>query len=294
MGLSMLRALIPNKIQMEFELPSPGPIIWANTNQIHQIFTNLVTNARESIGDNPGIIRAAIDTVSHHDIPLSHRVPVDWKFQNTHYACMTISDTGCGIAEEDVEKIFDPFFTTRFTGRGLGLPVILGIVRSHDGVICLESKPGRGSTFRVFLPISAEELPIRQTKTVSASKTETNGTVLLIEDEEQMRSMSKMMLIRLGYSVVEASDGIDALEKFRQHRDDIRCVISDLTMPRMDGWDTLAALRRISPGIPVILSSGYDEALVMAGEHPERPNAFLGKPYQLQYLADTLRSVLCA
>ncbi|MDO9109646.1 MAG: response regulator, partial [Desulfatirhabdiaceae bacterium] len=111
-------------------------------------------------------------------------------------------------------------------------------------------------------------------------------------DVEMVREMAATMLAHLGFKVIEAKDGVEAVELFRQHRDEIRCVLSDLTMPRMDGWDTLAALRKLSPDIPVILSSGYDEAQVMAGEHTERPNAFLGKPYQLQGLRDTINRVL--
>jgi two-component system cell cycle sensor histidine kinase/response regulator CckA len=116
--------------------------------------------------------------------------------------------------------------------------------------------------------------------------------VLLIEDEEQVRNMAGIMLTRLGYKVIEAKDGVDAVEVFQQHQDEIRFVLSDLTMPRMNGWDTLASLRKLSPEIPVILSSGYDKMQVMAGEHTERPNAFLGKPYQRKELGDTIRRIL--
>ena len=116
--------------------------------------------------------------------------------------------------------------------------------------------------------------------------------MLLIEDENQVRNMARIMLTRLGYTVLEAKDGVEALEIFQQHQNEICCVLSDLTMPRMNGWDTLAALRKISPDIPVILSSGYDEAQVMADEHPECPNAFLGKPYQFKGLGDIIRRVL--
>lgn len=292
LGVSMLRAAIPDKVIMEPDLPSPGPTIRANANQMHQVLTNLVTNAWESICDNQVTVRLTIKTVSPADIPVSHRFPIDWQPQNIPYACMEVTDTGCGIADMDIEKIFDPFFTTNFTGRGMGLPVTLGIVRSHEGAICVESEPGRGTVFRVFLPVSSEEVPLQQEKTVPAPKFEGSGTVLLIEDEEPLRKIAGIMLTRMGYTVLEAKDGVEAVEMFQQSRDQIRCVVSDLTMPRMDGWDTLAALRKISPDIPVILSSGYDEALVMANKHPERPNAFLGKPYQLKDLSDTINRVL--
>jgi PAS domain S-box-containing protein len=298
LGMSMLRAVIPNKVIVETELPSPGPTIRANANQMHQVLTNLITNVWESIGDNGGTIRLIIKTVSSADITASHCFPIDYQPQSIPYACMEVTDTGCGISDKDIEKIFDPFFTTKFTGRGMGLPVVLGIVRAHNGAVSVESKPGRGSVFRIFLPVSTEEIPLQQEKIVPVQKSAISlkggGTVLLIEDEEQVREMAGIMLTRLGYTVLEAKDGVEAVEIFQQHQDDIHCVLSDLTMPRMDGWETLVALRKLSHDIPVILSSGYDEARVMAGEHPERPNAFLGKPYQLKGLGDTIRRVLSA
>ncbi len=174
----------------------------------------------------------------------------------------------------------------------MGLSVVLGIVRAHHGGITAESEPGRGSVFRVFLPVSTGEILLQQENTAQVTTSESTGTVLVVEDEIQVRDMVKEMLISMGFSVLEARDGIEAIGVFRQHQDEIRCVVCDLTMPRMDGWDTLAALRKLSPDIAVILSSGYDEAQVMAGEHPDRPNAFLGKPYQMKGLRDTISRVL--
>ena len=196
-------------------------------------------------------------------------------------------DTGCGITNKDIEKIFDPFFTTKFTSRGLGLSVVIGIVQAHGGGITVESKPSRGSVFRVFLPVSNEEVSFRSDlpampkalQTGGAekfSRIESGGAVLLVEDEEPVRNVARIMLTRLGYAVLEAKDGAEAVEIFKHHQDDIRCVLSDLTMPIMDGWETLTALRKLSPDIPVILSSGYDESLLLTDEHFDQPTAFLG------------------
>ncbi|MFH0996652.1 MAG: ATP-binding protein [Pseudomonadota bacterium] len=291
-GLSMLRAVTPNNVIVEPGLPSPGPTILANTNQMHQALTNLLTNAWESIGDHRGTIGLTIKTVSPADIPALHRFPIDWQPRSISHACMEVTDTGCGISDKEIEKIFDPFFTTKFTGRGLGLPVVLGIAGSHGGGVTVKSEPGRGSVFSVFLPVTTEEIPLQQEKTVSAPKFEGGGTVLLVEDEALVCIMAKMMLTRLGFTVLEARDGVEAVKIFQQHRDEIRWVLTDLTMPLMNGWETLASLRKLSPDIPVILSSGYDEAQVMADEHSERPNAFLGKPYHQKDLRETIIRVL--
>ena len=201
-------------------------------------------------------------------------------------------DAGSGIADKDIEKLFDPFFSSKFTGRGLGLSVVLGIVRAHGGAVTVESEPGRGSTFRVFLPVSAEEVLSQPDQAAQSPEIDGGGTVLLVEDEQMVRKVGEAALTSLGFAVLLAKDGVEAVEVFRQHKDEVRCVLCDLTMPRMNGWETLAALRKLAPGLPVILASGYDKAHVMAGDHPELPQAFLSKPYQLQGLRDAIGRAL--
>lgn len=155
-SLAQLQAAIPKNILLETAFPSSGPIIRSDFHQLHQILSNLLTNAWEALSDRPeGRIRIAIETVSSEDIPTFRRYPVDWQPGQGGYACLEISDTGCGIAEQDIEKLFDPFFSTKFIGRGLGLPVVMGIITSHGGVITVESDLGRGSTLRLFFPLDA-------------------------------------------------------------------------------------------------------------------------------------------
>jgi signal transduction histidine kinase/CheY-like chemotaxis protein len=291
-SLPMLRAAISKGLFLETELPSPGPIISANPNKIQLLLTNLVTNAWEAVGNGRGAIHLTVRTVSPTDIPSTHRFPIDWEPRESTYACLEVADAGCGIPDEDIEKLFDPFFSTKFTGRGLGLPVVLGILRAHNGAVTAESDPDRGSVFRVFLPLSEVEVPRQAEKAAQAPEIEWGGTVLLIDDEEMVRNMAADMLRLLGFTTLQAKNGIEAVELFRRHKDEIRCVLCDLTMPRMDGWETLAALRKITPGIPAILSSGYDEAQVMTGDHPEWPQAFLGKPYLFEALRDALGRIL--
>ncbi|MCX5883768.1 MAG: PAS domain S-box protein, partial [Deltaproteobacteria bacterium] len=234
-SLPLLQAAAPNGMILKADFPSSGPIIRAHTGQIQQVLANLVTNAWEAAGQNQGAIGLTVKTVSQADIPISKRFPVDWNPQESVYACLEVADTGCGIASKDMEKIFDPFFTTKFTGRGLGLPVVMGILGAHGGGITVESKPGLGSVFRVFFPVSVEEVPRPAENADKSPEIEGGGTVLLVEDEEQVREMVRMMLTHLGYAVIEAKDGVEAVEMFQQRQNEIRCVISDLTMPRMDG-----------------------------------------------------------
>ncbi len=292
LSLPILRAIMLGKVLLETDLPAPGPVISANTNQIQQILTNLITNAWEAVDEDRGAIHLRVKSVSSEEITTVHRHPIGWQPQSTAYSCLEVSDTGGGIADKDIEKLFDPFFSSKFPGRGLGLPVVLGIVRAHGGSITVESELDRGSIFRVFFPISTEQFLRQPDKANQSLKMERGGTVLLVEDEEMVRNMAAAMLKRLGFTVLEAKDGVEAVEVFRQRQNEIRFVLSDLTMPRMNGWETLTALRKLAPNLPVILASGYDEAHVMAGDHPELPQIFLGKPYKLKGLSDAISEAL--
>jgi CheY-like chemotaxis protein len=257
-----------------------------------------------AIGDGGGTIHLVVRTVLSKDIPASNRFPVGWQSHDSFYACLEIADTGVGIALADIEKVFDPFFSSKFTGRGLGLSVVLGIVRSCSGVVTVESEAGLGSVFRLYLPLSADKPSPEHIEQRADSGTAQatahflevadKGAILLVEDEASLRRVAANSLKGLGFEVLAARDGIEALDMFRAHKDRICLVLCDLTMPRMDGWETIAALRRLSPCIPVILSSGYDEAQVMAGDHPEKPQAFLSKPYEFDVFCDTIFRVLKA
>jgi signal transduction histidine kinase len=147
---------MPKDMVLKTYLPSHGPAIHTNANYIHQILTNLVTNARESVGDGSGSIHLSVKTVSPADIATLHRFPQNWRPLDHAYACLEVKDMGSGIKEKDIEMLFDPFFTSKFTGRGMGLAVVLGIVRAHGGVVTVESEPGRGSIFRAYFPVYAE------------------------------------------------------------------------------------------------------------------------------------------
>jgi signal transduction histidine kinase len=157
-SLPHFEAIIPQSLTLTADLPSPGPIIRANADQIQQVITILVTNGWEACGEKQGTMALTVKTVSPAELFVAHRFPLGWQAENIPYACLEVQDTGCGIAEEDIDKLFDPFFSSKHPGRGLGLPVVLGIVKAHHGAIAVESTMGRGSTFRVFFPLPPEDL----------------------------------------------------------------------------------------------------------------------------------------
>jgi PAS domain S-box-containing protein len=294
-SLPLLQTAMPNHVVLQSEFPAIGPVIRASANQMEQLLTNLLTNAWEATGPGQNTIRVTVKTVAPTDMPISHRFPIDWQTRNTDHACLEVADTGSGVATKDIENLFDPFFSNKFTGRGMGLAMVLGIARAHDGGITVESEPDKGSVFRVYFPLTTEQVHRQPDRVVEVADLPSGGvTLLVVDDEEMVRKSAVKMLMWQGFSVLAAKDGVEAVEIFRQHADEIRCVLCDLTMPRMDGWETLTALRQLAPGLPVILASGYSEAHVMAGDHPERPQAFLNKPYGLQQLQQAIRQALAS
>ncbi|MFZ5573456.1 MAG: response regulator [Thermodesulfobacteriota bacterium] len=292
LSLPLLQAARTGGIAITIDFPTPGPTINGNANQIQQILKNLTINALESLKEDRGTIALGIRRFSAPDIPTLNRFPMDWQPRRTDYACLEVADTGCGIPEKEIGTLFDPFFTNISTDQGLGLPVVLGIVRAHDGAITVESAPGRGSIFRVFFPVSAEEISRPARKGSGFQPLEGTATILLVEDTATVRKMVAMMLRSLNITVLEAEDGIEALTIFRQHHTQIHCVLCDVIMPRMNGWETLAALRTISPGLPVILSSGYDEGQVMEEYHAHRPTLFIRKPFSKKELETAVQTAL--
>jgi|GEM_PF-2230752 len=290
-GLRELQKELPSAVTLETDFPTPGPVIRADAEAIHQLLRSLGTNAWEALGEAAGTISFALGIRPAAAIPTVHRFPVGWRPTETDYACLEVADTGCGITETDIEKLFDPFYSTKFIGRGLGLPVVLGLVQAQGGAITVESRPGKGSVFRVFWALCSDPVPSASMPRVQPTSP-ASGTVLVVDDDEILLESTECLIGRLGFTVLKARDGLEALEVFRQHQDEIRCVLTDLTMPRMDGWETLAALRRIDPALPVILASGHDRGQVLAAPHPDRPQAFLGKPFGLQQLRDALAAAL--
>lgn len=278
-NLPVLQNAMPEGVALKTELMPSGPVVRAQADQIKKVLTNLIANGWESIGHGTGAVTLATRIIPASEIPKSNLFPVDWKPAGVVFSCLEVTDTGCGMAEDNLDNIFDPFYTTKFTGRGLGLAVVLGIVKSWGGAIGVESRKNQGSTFRVFLPLVGDELPRPPEDATEVHHVDFGGAVLLVDSQDSVRNMAQSMLERLGYEVLAVSGGAEAVSLLRETPDRVRCVVTDLTMSGMDGLETLAALRKIRPLIPVVLTSGNDEAQVMMGRYSEQPQAFLHKPY---------------
>lgn len=288
LALPLLNGVVTSGISLETAFCSPGPWVLGDVSLLQDVINNLATNAVEALDRQGGVVRLSTYILPVSSIPESHRFPAGWVPDPGDYACLEVSDTGGGIDSKAMENLFDPFYSDKFTGRGLGLCTVLGIVRDHGGGIVVESEPGRGSTFRVFLPVIQEPLLRKGKDAVREADGETGGTLLLVEDHESVRVMVKRLLEHMGFEVIAASDGYEAVKRFRENLDRIECVLTDLTMPGMNGWETLAALRALRPDIPAVMVSGYEEVQAMSGDHTELPQAFLHKPYS----SDELRTVI--
>ncbi|MDM8555729.1 response regulator [Desulfococcaceae bacterium HSG7] len=290
--LPQLQIGLPGDISLETALPSPGPVVEADSAQIRQVMTALITNAAEAMDDGfTGKVQVSVNAVKATEIQDDGRAPVEWTPSAKDYVCLSVTDTGRGMDAETVGKIFDPFYTDKFTGRGLGLAVALGLVKSSDGCITVTSEPRRGSVFRVFLPLSSKVV-IQPEDSAKTPAIKGGGLVLIVDDTDSVREVAEAMLEIAGFEAVSAKGGAEAVEIFREKHADFCLVLSDLSMPFMDGWETMAALRRIRPDIPVILSSGYNEDQAMSGKHAEQPQVFLQKPYRMEALKDALAKAL--
>jgi signal transduction histidine kinase/ActR/RegA family two-component response regulator len=295
----MFEASISKKAMLKFDLADDLPAIEADATQVRQILMNLVTNASEAIDDRSGIITFSTGTMDCDRKYLdsenaAFRVGLDEPLPEDVYVYFEVADTGCGMDEETLDKLFDPFFTTKFTGRGLGMAATLGIVRGHRGAIKIYSEPSKGTTIKVLFPASESDGPSegRQARErIGAEEWRGEGTILLADDEDSVRTVTRRMLEKLGFQVLLAADGRSALEIFRDHGDEIVCVLLDLTMPRLDGEQAFRAMRRIRPDVKVILSSGYNEQDATQRFAGKGLTGFIQKPYQLAALEAELRDL---
>jgi PAS domain S-box-containing protein len=278
----LVQPAIPKKIRAQLALAPDLPLIEADRGQIQQVFMNLVLNAAEAIGDQTGLITVTTGVQDIDDFD---------GLASGQYVFLEVRDTGCGMDDEIKARIFDPFFSTKFTGRGLGLAAVAGIVRGHRGAIRVSSSPGNGSSFTILFPIAAKAPGI---VAVAAQKTSLHGTgtVLVVDDEAAVLELARQSLECYGYTVLVAESGRAAIDIFKQHHSEIAAVLLDLSMPGMSGEEALVELRKLRSAVKVVISSGYSEAETMRFFEAHRVSGFIQKPYTVTRLAEQIKSTL--
>ncbi|MEI6703535.1 MAG: response regulator, partial [Deltaproteobacteria bacterium] len=210
------------------------------------------------------------------------------------YVCLEVTDNGCGMDEETKWRIFEPFYTTKFTGRGLGMSAVLGIIMSHGGALQLFSQSGQGSAFKVYLPVQAGNSVggKRKGSPVPSAHWQGSGTILLVEDEDKVRLIAKALLKRFGFTVLEAVNGKEALELYQKNAAEITLVMTDMGMPVMDGYELFGELKKLCPNLPIIVSSGYGYAEVSSRIPADDISGFISKPYKPEQMREVLKRVL--
>ncbi len=289
----LLEVSISKKISVSYHFDPRLPLVNADTTQLRQVVMNLITNAAEAVGDQSGTVTVETGCMECGRDFLSESY-LDEDLPGGEYVYLRVTDTGCGMDAETVNRIFDPFFTTKFTGRGLGLAAVLGIIRGHRGAIRLDTAPGRGTSFMVLLPAIVEpsDMPLPAPAPAEDRKWRGKGTILVVDDEPSVRSVMDRVLRRSGFEVILAEDGAGAVEFFRANPDGFRCVLLDLMMPRMDGEETLRELRAIRADMPVVLTSGYSEQEIAARFAGQGLAGFVQKPFLAANLISQLRRIL--
>ncbi|MGM0578144.1 MAG: CHASE domain-containing protein [Myxococcota bacterium] len=287
----LLEASLPKKIVLRFDFAPETPLVEADPTQLRQLVMNLITNAGDAIGEGGGRITIRTRAVDADRESLD-ATQLGGELEEGRYALLEVCDTGEGMDEETRRRMFDPFYTTKEEGHGLGLAAILGIVRGHGGTLDVESAPGEGTAVRVLLPGIEREVPGEEEAAEPEVEGDLEGTVLVADDEDLVRTLAEAVLTGAGLEVVTAADGDEAVERFRERADAVDVVLLDLTMPKRDGVEVLRMLRGIRPDVPVVVSSGYSRQEVMATFQEERPDGFIQKPFRAERLLRVVREVL--
>lgn len=267
-GVRLLQQIQPNL-----------PLVEGDSSQIHQSISHLLVNALEALPPEGGTItvQTGKKTLTAEDL---QNLRFADKANPGDYVFISISDTGCGIKEEDKERIFEPFFSSKFLGRGLGLASVSGVARTHKGAIQIESKPGQGSTFTLFFPCFGS-----QKEWVIPEK----ALILIIDDEEDVLKFFNAILQKEGYKVINAVNGIEGIDKVKDYREQIRLIILDIKMPGLNGIETLRQIRKILPNVPVIISTGYSEDSINVFDPELKINDFLTKPFGTKEILQKIR-----
>ncbi|MEQ2008837.1 MAG: PAS domain-containing protein [Limisphaerales bacterium] len=287
----LLQISISKKVVLNFSFAAALPEVEVDTTQLRQIVMNLVINASEAIGDRSGLITLStgLVLVDRAYLTTTYLAP---ELPEGEYVFLEISDNGCGMTAEVKARIFDPFYTTKFTGRGLGLAAVLGIVRGHKGALKVYSEPGRGTSFKLILPVASGAASSTAGAPAAPDLWRGHGHILVVDDEEPVRTVAARLLASIGFQVTIAADGRDAVEKFEGNPGAFDLVLMDLTMPHLDGVQAFGLMRRLQPDVQVILMSGFNEQDAIASFTGKGLAGFLPKPFELATLRERIRAAL--
>ncbi len=286
----LLRVSIGKGVRLNYQFERELPPVAGDATQLRQVVMNLVVNASDAIGDSEGAIAITTRTI-HATRELLAETYLAPSLKPGDYVAIEVADTGAGMDAETLSRIFDPFFTTKFTGRGLGLAAVLGIMRGHRGAIKVESEPGRGTTFRLLLPAARPD-PSGSPASPPATAWHGSGTILVVDDEPSVRAVTARALQSFGFEVLEAADGTEGVETYAANRHRIVCTLLDMTMPRMGGEEAFRAIREIDPGARVLLMSGFTEQDSLVRFAGLDLAGFVQKPYELSTLRSAVQAAL--
>jgi len=287
----LLRAAVGQGVEIELRLGRSLPPILADPGQLQQVVMNLLTNAAEAIGPGPGAVQVATALVECGPEDLA-RTRLDTRPEPGAFVLLAVTDSGCGMDAATQQRLFDPFFSTKSAGRGLGLSAVLGIAKAHGGAVFVDSAPERGATVQVLFPASEAGPEAAAGPPDRLEKTARGALILVVDDEDMARAACQAMVERIGHRALPARGGHEAVELLRRRGEEITAAVLDLTMPGMDGVATLAELRRLRPGLKVLLTSGYSEQEATRGFAGEGPSGFLQKPYRISDLEAALAAIL--
>lgn len=290
--LKLMQVSLGKHIELKCELADKLPIIRTDPAQFQQLIMNLITNANEAIGDQAGVITCRTGIVEV-DIPYLQLCYAENASPGT-YCYVEIRDSGCGIERADQEKIFEPFYTTKFTGRGLGLSAVLGIMNSQQGALSLYSEINTGTVFRLLFPVQNTDIDASATTTedFTNSLRKSSGLVLIVDDEDDVRDIAVTMLQSIGFKTLTARNGKEALKIFEQRHESLTMVLMDISMPEIDGPMAFERMHQLNPKVPVVLSSGYNEQEAAPALRDKGLAGFLQKPYSFGTIQQYLKQIL--
>jgi signal transduction histidine kinase/ActR/RegA family two-component response regulator len=279
--VKMLNSAIKKNVTIKVDLNHDIPMIIGDSSQIQQVIMNLIINAGEAIGDNQGTIAVNLKKTVIDDSTTPETDYFGSRILPGSYACLEVSDSGCGMSDETKQRLFEPFYTTKFTGRGLGMSAILGIVKAHNGTLQLASTPDVGTTFKVYIPLNSVQEQFEDVMLIDTIETaiSAKSTILLVEDDDMLRTMESALLETLGFSTITAANGREALELYKARINEIDLIMLDLVMPEMGGVEAYHELRKIDLEVPIIICSGYGVESVADIIETDVRASFLHKPY---------------